>query len=304
MRSRDLKYFLKYLGYGLAIGILIASMFLAGFLFAPPLRPYLPESIKQSGLLATDTSLASSASSPLPINTFTPTSMTPPSSTPMPDSTATLTTTELMLASGDIFISGPLTREQQVRLYDASLAFIAPTAKQSRQLSSLINLSPYSDPSSTCGPLAIAILQRADILSEDLVPHDFFLLNPDLGRDRQILKATFPKDSYNDTRYKIRLNKFDWASDPLMPGDFVYIYSGTQGNFEHMLVVNRVDYKGRAYSVTNYNTDQGFIINEVMLYDPSDPTVGIFEQWSKREKQALGSTGFAGFEVWRLKDNQ
>jgi hypothetical protein len=69
-----------------------------------------------------------------------------------------------------------------------------------------------------------------------------------------------------------------------MPGDFVYIYSGTQGNFEHMLVVNRVDYQGRAYSVTNYNTEKGFIIDEVLLYDPNDPTVGIFEQWAKREK--------------------
>ena len=69
-----------------------------------------------------------------------------------------------------------------------------------------------------------------------------------------------------------------------------------------MLVVNRVDSQGRAYSVTNYNTEEGFVINEVMLYDPNDPSAGIFAQWTKREKQLLGSTGFAGYEVWRLKE--
>lgn len=67
-----------------------------------------------------------------------------------------------------------------------------------------------------------------------------------------------------------------------------------------MLIVTRVDYQGRAYSVTNHDTEEGFIIDEVMLYDPRDPSVGIFAQWTRREKQVLGSTGFAGFEVWRL----
>ena len=71
-----------------------------------------------------------------------------------------------------------------------------------------------------------------------------------------------------------------------------------------MLVVNRVDSQGRAYSVTNYNTEQGFIIDEALLYDPADSNAGLFSQWTEKQFQKLGSTGYAGFEVWRLKENQ
>ena len=205
-----------------------------------------------------------------------------------------------MIANGEIALSGPLTREQQIKLYEASLFFLALTYEQSKQMSVLINHVRFSDPSTTCGPLAAAILQKAGILSEDFVAHDLFLINPDLGKDRSVLKSTFPKEKYSDTRYKVRIDQFDWNTNPLMPGDFVYIYSGTGGNFEHMLVVNRVDAQGRTYSVTNYNTEQGFVINEVLLFDPTDPNAGIFSTWTEKQYAKLGSTGFAGFEVWRL----
>ena len=171
-------------------------------------------------------------------------------------------------------------------------------------MSVLINNARFSDPNTTCGPLSIAILQKGGILGADLVPHSFFLLNPNLGKDRVIINTTFPPDLYKDTRYKVRIDKFDWRANPLVPGDFIYIYRGTGGNFEHMLVVNRVDSQGRAYSVTNYNTEQGFIINEALLYDPADSNAGLFSKWTEKQFAILGSTGYAGFEVWRLKENQ
>ena len=68
-----------------------------------------------------------------------------------------------------------------------------------------------------------------------------------------------------------------------------------------MLVVNRVDSHMRAYAVTNINTSDGFIMNEVMLYDPADPAAGIFHTWTETQLAILGSTGFGGFEVWRLR---
>jgi len=37
-----------------------------------------------------------------------------------------------------------------------------------------------------------------------------------------------------------------------------------------------------------------------MLYDPADPHAGIFSTWTRQQFATLGSTGFAGFEVWRL----
>jgi hypothetical protein len=68
-----------------------------------------------------------------------------------------------------------------------------------------------------------------------------------------------------------------------------------------MLVVNRVDGLGRAYAVTNFGTTDGYIIDEVMLYDPTDPDAGMFRVWTEKQNALLGSTGFGGFEVWRLR---
>ena len=305
MRSKDL----KFLGYGFGIGAFIASLFFAGTLFVPQF------SLDESGSLfgtrpspttnvtltlpptSTLTPTATATAMPTASPTFTP--------TPLPSPTTTLTEFEMMIANGELAFTGPLTQEQQIKLYEGSLSFIAPTYEQSKRMSVLINQLRFSDPNTTCGPLSIAILQKAGILSEDLVPHDFFLINPDLGKDRATIKSVFLPEKYSDTRYKVRIDQENWwSANPLVPGDFVYIYSGTGGNFEHMLVVTRVDSLGRAYSVTNYNTEQGFIIDEVLLYDPTDSNAGLFSQWTERQFAKLGSTGFAGYEVWRLKENQ
>ncbi len=97
------------------------------------------------------------------------------------------------------------------------------------------------------------------------------------------------------------LNKVDWEATPLETGDFVFIWHGSGGNFDHMLVVSRVDSQGRAYAVTNFGTSEGYIIAETMLYDPHDPTAGIFHTWTRERDAILGSTGFGGYEVWRLR---
>jgi hypothetical protein len=305
MRSKDL----RYLGTGLGIGIIIMSLFLGTAFLIPGFRDRMLSSQKQPWTELTDAESqqavplqpqdvqTSSAAGPEATSTQFATS---PLETFTPAYTPTLTTAELLAARGDLSITGSLTRTQQLNLYNSALTFIAPTYAESKKMSVAINGLRFSDPNNTCGPLALAILQRAQIIGTENVPHDFFLINPDNGLDRQLLEKTFPNEHYTNTRYKIKLNQVDWSAQPLFPGDFLYIYAGEQGNFEHMLVVTRVDSAGRAYSVTNYNTEQGFIINEVLLYDPSDPTAGIFVQWTKRKDQLLGSTGFAGFEVWRF----
>jgi hypothetical protein len=300
MRSTDL----KYLSYGFGIGALVASLFFAGYFFVPQFNVSGGNSL--FGVQAA-TPISLSTPTAQPTSTYTPTvtetiTTTPTltfTPTPLPSPTATLTAIEMKIANGEIAIRGPLTREQQISLYEASLLFIAPTYELSKQMSVKINNARFSDPNTTCGPLSIAILQKAGILSPDLVAHSFFLLNPDLGKDRGIIKATFPPEQYSDTRYKVRIDQADWLANPLMPGDFIYIYMGTGGNFEHMLVVNRVDSAGRAYSVTNYNTEQGFIIDEALLYDPADSNAGLFSKWTEKQYAKLGSTGYAGFEVWR-----
>ncbi len=306
MRSTDL----KYLGYGFGIGALVASLFFAGYFFIPQLNVSGGNSLfgvkDMPTLMFTPTIQPTSTFTPTATatatNTATPTLTFTPTFTPSP--TATFTAIEMMVANGEIAFAGPLKQEQQVKLYEASLSFIAPTYELSKQMSVQINQLRFSDPNTTCGPLSIAVLKKAGILSENLVAHDFFLINPDLGKDRGVLASAFPKETYSNTRYKVRIDQFDWMTNPLVPGDFVYLYSGTGGNFEHMLVVNRMDSQGRAYSVTNYNTEQGFVINEALLYDPADSNAGLFSKWTEKQFAKLGSTGYAGFEVWRLRENQ
>ena len=58
---------------------------------------------------------------------------------------------------------------------------------------------------------------------------------------------------------------------------------------------------GRVYAVTNHLTSNGFIISEVLLYDPNDPNAGMFPAWTARPNAETGSTGFAGYELWRLR---
>jgi len=306
MRSRDL----KYLGYGFGIGALLASLFFAIWFFTPQFDALGSGSLFGAQISPTPAptlTLQFTATNPPTVTaTATQTATATPTFTPTqtPSPTATLTESQTRVANGEIFITGPLTEEEQIRLHEASLAFFAPTYAQSKQMSVEVNQLRFSDPSTTCGPLSIAILQKAGLLPEGLIPHNFFLINPDIKKDRVVLASAFPPEKYTNTRRKVRIDQEDWRANPLLPGDFVYLYAGTGGNFEHMFIVTRVDSLGRAYSMTNYNTEAGFVIQEALLYDPADSNAGLFSQWTEKQFAKLGSTGYAGYEVWRLKDNQ
>lgn len=279
----------KYLAFGLIIGLCIASLLLSGIGFAA-LQVIAPSPTETASLVPSTT--------PSPTTTWTP--LPSPTSTITP--TATPDSIQSKINTGQIFFFGPLSIQQQTSLYEASLGYIAPTTQQSIFLSKLINGLKYGNPSNTCGPLAIAIMRDAGLVSANVNPHDFWLLNPNIQSGRDILNRVFPPSQYDDYRFKTPINKFAWSTFYLQPGDFLYIYHGTGGNFDHMLVVNRVDDHLRAYAVTNFNTPNGFIMDEVMLYDPADPAAGIFHTWTETQLAVLGSTGFGGFEVWRLRN--
>ncbi|MCP4138989.1 MAG: hypothetical protein GY755_01645 [Chloroflexi bacterium] len=202
-----------------------------------------------------------------------------------------------------LILGNPLDEAEQAQLHAASLAFVAPDFYSSKAVGEAINGEGYGHPSNICGPLAIAILQEGAILSNRTAPYEFWLLNPDVDEDLAKLKSVFAESRFESKRDKTSLNKVDWASSPLMAGDFLYLFSGSRGNFEHMLAVTRVDEDGRAYTVTNHNTEEeGFIITEELLYDPNNPGEGLFYKWTEREKSLLGSTGFDGYQLWRLKE--
>jgi len=296
----------KYLIYSLAGIIFVAVLTIAGWMNTPSIAVSTNKASESTNTYTPVPTVTTYFKPSLtPTYTSTPTLVNPFSPTPSftSTSTPTRTTTERKIEAGELFIIGPLTQTQQIDLYNSSQKFIAPTTIKSIQTGEGINGIGYGSPTIICGPLSIAILQSAQLVSSDsLVPFDFWLLNPYISKDRALINRAFPPDQYENYEVTTPLNQFDFSRFTLLPGDFLYIKHGSGGNFDHMLVVNRIDSEGRAYSVTNYNAEQGFIISEVLLYDQTDPNAGIFRKWTEKRDAASGSTGFGGFELWRLRE--
>jgi len=298
---------IKYLSLGLIIGLTATSLVVMAGLFVATNLPIMPTATTLLVSLSTPTRLSSTPTptrSPIPTFTYSPTpSLTilqsdtldgnlPPTSTP--------DAVQSTINSGGLIFTGSLSNEQQIALYKASLNYVQPTVNDSIQKAKEINGVGYGDPSNICGPLAIAIMQDAGLLDNtDLVPHDFWLLNPLASTDEKLLDRAFPPNRFFHTRFTIPLNRINWRIFPLQPGDFLFIWHGSGGNFDHMLVVTRIDSNLHAYTVTNYGTPEGYVIAEALLYDPADPNVGIFHTWTQERDAILGSTGFGGFELWR-----
>jgi len=239
---------------------------------------------------------------PTPTSTLTPTAIILSTNT----LTSTLPATETpdavqsTINNGGLIFTGALSNDEQIALYRASLHYAQPTVKDSIRTAKEINGVGYGDPSNICGPLSIAIMEGAGLLNDSgIVPHDFWLLNPLAAGDQKLLEQAFPPNRYLHIIFSTPLNKTNWHDFPLLPGDFLFIWHGSGGNFDHMLVVTRVDSNMDAYSVTNFGTPQGFVIAETMLYNPTDPKAGIFHTWTQERDAILGSTGFGGFEIWR-----
>ncbi len=194
-----------------------------------------------------------------------------------------------------------LTVVQKQRLYLASMQYLASTQEQGIQIArSLAYVRGDGHPANMCGPLAIAILRDAGLVSKYTDLHDFWLLDPRETTEIHILEEVFPRDRFLWFQTRTSVADFDFKTFPLKAGDFLYLYAGKSGNFEHMLTVSRVDAQGRAFSVTNFGTDDGYLIQEVMLYDPALPGVGILYDWLNRQKNAYFLTGFGGFDLWRF----
>jgi len=198
-----------------------------------------------------------------------------------------------------------LSAAQRQRLIEASHIFIAPEIEAAREMALKVDFieGPYEDASTMCGPLSVAILQAAGLLGAWVVPHDFWLVDPDYSL--QPLQDTFPESLYTWQWFETPTKDFDFFKAPLQAGDLMYLHAAPGDTFEHVLVVNRVDDAGRAYSVTNFFVTTGTVIEERMLYDPRQPGVGQFADWGNRQlKNRFGNTGKGGFRIWRVKDGR
>ena len=207
-----------------------------------------------------------------------------PTPRPLPSSTATPLVVPTPETDEDV-----LTREQKERLWETSLTFLASTQEEAQVIAERLDYVQHPDPSNMCGPLAIAELRDAGLLNRYIDPHEFWLLRPDANAET--IRRTFPAQRFEHFRFTQSIRDFDFTKFPLKTGDLLYLYAGDDGTFEHILTVTRVDEQGRAYTVTNLNTqpypDYYYVIREVMLYDPGQPGTGQFYEWTDEIHQQL-----------------
>lgn len=253
--------------------------------------------IAESDRVLSDTAIAQNNAG----GTQTPQTL-PPQETQIaaaPDETATAPVPTPTVNGYDFSV---LTAEQRERLYQVSLTFLASTEEEAIEVADRLNyIDQWGHPETFCGPLSVGILQKAGLVDRTVDLHDFWLLDPrDEFTISQILEKTFPTENYLWYRTTTPLNEFDFNEFPLYSGDFLYLYAGPAGTFEHMLTVTRVDGQGRAYGISAENYSGEYAISELMLYDPNDPGVGFFYDLTNRAYMfTTGITGFGGFQLWR-----
>ncbi|MDH3942785.1 MAG: class A beta-lactamase-related serine hydrolase [Anaerolineae bacterium] len=194
-----------------------------------------------------------------------------------------------------------LSQAQKDRLFSVSMQFTANTEEKGIEIAKGLGFAgEFSHPSNMCGPLAMGILRDAGLVSQYVDLHEFWNMDPRPSEDERLMELTFPQEDYLWYRTETPIDQFDFNEFPLFTGDFVYLYAGDAGTFEHILVVTRVDELGRAFTMTNYrNEDQEYLIEELMLYDPNNPGEGRFFYWTDRSNADTGITGFGGFQLWR-----
>lgn len=256
---------------------------------------------------------ACSALSPEPTPTFTP----EPTHTATATATKTLvpTTTNTVTPLPPTPTATMTAREKaQEKLWQASLDFLAFTPEDADQVARRIDFAsgPHESADNACGPLTVAILKAGGYLPEDASEHDMWLLcpreeNPECHGMETLQRMFFPVDDYDYIWVEESVGTYDWEENPLEPGDWLYLFvmkgiSNYRG-FDHMIVVTRVDENGAAYSVTNIDYGEGFVITEALLYDPDNPGEGLFYDLTNDHlRKELGMTGTAGFLLIRAKN--
>jgi len=244
--------------------------------------------------------------------THTPTTVPTATATPAPTSMPTLIPSPTPIPPTPTLT---LRQRREANLYQASLHYLANTAEEADLVAREINFAsdPHESADNACGPLTVAILRDGGYLPQDANPHDMWLLCPreEIPECHGLVtldQKFFPQSEYDYIRVEESIGTYDWEKNPLQPGDWLYLFVrkgiSKYDGFDHMLVVTRVDDRGRAYSVTNINKGDGFVIQEEMLYDPRRPSLGLFADLTNDKlRKELGMTGTAGFLLIRAKVN-
>ncbi len=151
-------------------------------------------------------------------------------------------------------------------------------------------------PGNICGPLAIKILQDAMIVSQDINPKSFWFLRPwDDYVVENVIDKAFPPGRFRHIRDSLPINEMSRVEIQMtfMPGDFVFLYSGANGTFSHMFAVTWKDGARTPYTVTNYQDENGWHIEEISLID-------LFDLFTDpAHNRTFGNTGYGGVSIWR-----
>ena len=214
--------------------------------------------------------------------------------------------TELPAQTGEsASVGDPAEQSPEEALYQASLQFIAETPEEADLIAKKIDYMAGDTETATnlCGPLTIAILNEAGWFKPQADTHPAWLLCARENREdcfgvETLKKVYFPPDDYDYIRVYDSVRDYDFQSNPLQPGDWMYLFTYIHG-YDHMLVVTRVDEKGNPYTVTNVDWGEGFVISEMKLYDTENPEEGLFYELTKIERRRIGMMGTAGFLLVR-----
>jgi hypothetical protein len=217
--------------------------------------------------------------------------------------------TELPASTNEsVSMADPAEQSLNEALYQASLQFIAETPEEADQIAKKIDYMAGETETATnlCGPLTIAILNEAGWFEPQADAHQAWLLCARENREDcfgvEILKKVyFPPDEYDYIRVYDSVRDYDFQSNPLQPGDWMYLFTYIHG-YDHMLVVTRVDEKGNPYTVTNVDWGNGFVIEEMKLYDTENPEEGLFYELTKIERRRIGMMGTAEFLLVRKSE--
>ncbi len=221
---------------------------------------------------------------------------TPPYEAPAPGDTSQREANPEESATRAVSVPPPIC--QQVRtLRQQALTLVRLEPSAADALARALGYSAQASAGLMCVPLSVYVLQQAHLIPPTVRPADFWLLNPAQEPDK--VQRLFPPGQFVHDLITDLPSRLDFRTRPFIPGDVLYFYSGSWGTFSHMMVVTYVDRAGRAYGLSNVNTPQGFVVREVLLYDPARPGVGQLARWNNPHWAWLGLTGFGGVEVWR-----
>jgi hypothetical protein len=168
--------------------------------------------------------------------------------------------------------AGPLTAKEKRKLSAAAESYLASTPDE---LNRVLERLEEESISHIDGPLAAAILKDAGIISSATKLHRFWLLDP-VSEPGQ-MEFYFPHTSFEWINIKKSGSGWDYSVTPLYAGDLIFLKPASKEGVGRFLLVNRTDENGVVYSVSPSaeQSGKGTRIEEVLLFDPSQPVRGL-----------------------------